>query len=117
MGVETPTRLKNVEGSLDSFTCRWATSDTSSGSFVQVVSAPAGRWAETVAVELRSLPPTGDPRRMRQLRQAASKPLETGADACRFARRLFEISGAQNGAERLVAQTLTSIEKPMVMAQ
>jgi hypothetical protein len=27
VGVETPTKLSNVEGSLDPYTCRWATKD------------------------------------------------------------------------------------------
>ncbi|MDZ5663609.1 hypothetical protein SFC79_17675 [Nocardioides sp. S-58] len=117
MGVETPTRMLDVEGSLDPYTCRWSTSDPSQGSFVQVVSAPAEQWAASVATALASQPPAGDPRRVRQLRRAAAQPIATGADGCRFARRLFRLGGAPDGAPRLVAESLSTTGEPMMMAQ
>jgi hypothetical protein len=118
LGVETPTKLLNVEGSLDPYTCRWATKDYKTVvAFVEAVSAPADEWAVEARNTLASSAAAQDPMRASRLLKAAGKPPRTAADGCRFARVLFEATGAPRGAKRVVGPSAMATGAPMMMAQ
>lgn len=116
LGVATPTRLTNVEGSLDPYTCRWATEDYETvAAFVQVTSVPADTWAEEIQATLTTNPMAQDALSP-QLLKAANSPLRTKADGCRFARVLFRSGGAPSGSERVVAPSTLGTGKPAMVA-
>lgn len=118
VGVETPTKLLNVEGSLDDYTCRWATKDTTATIFVQAVSAPADEWLDEIrAAATPQALGGGDPKRARQLLKALSEPVSTPEDGCRVARLVFAMSGVSDKAERIVRPSTSSNGTPAMMAQ
>ena len=112
LGMEAGTRMLNVEGSLDRFTCRYANTDVPEGAYVQVVSAPADAWAGEIA----AAPSNGNPQAQALIRAARA----AGADpeqACRVALDLYRTGGARPGADRLVQASTSSTGNPMVMGQ
>lgn len=117
VGVETPTKLLNIEGSLDEYTCRWATKDTSATIFVQAVSAPADEWLDEVRAAATPQALGADPKRARQVLEALSEPSSTPEDACRVARLIFQMSGASDRAKRIVSPMASGDGTPAMLAQ
>lgn len=117
VGVETPTKLLNVEGSLDKYTCRWATKDTTATIFVQAVSAPADEWVHEIRAAAAPEALGGDPKRARQVLKVLSEPISTPEDGCRVARWLFQMSGVSDKAKRIVNASASSNGTPAMVAQ
>jgi len=118
LSTDTPKKLSNVEGALDSYTCRWATEDFRTvPAFVEAVSAPADKWATHARSALPSLLARSDANTASRLRKAADNAT-TSADGCRFAKLLFQATGARQGSNRLVAPVATSVTgAPAMLAQ
>lgn len=118
VGAETPTKLLDVEGALDDYTCRWATQDYKTDTlFVQAVSAPADEWAHEVKTTGPQVAAGAAPQRARRILKALSQPIGSPEDGCRLARFLFQMSGAADKAERFVSPSATSNGTPMMVAQ
>jgi hypothetical protein len=117
VGVETPTQLLNVEGSLDKYTCRWATKDTTATIFVQAVSAPADEWLDEVRAAATPQALGSDPKRARHVLKALSEPSSTPEDACRIAQLFFQMGGASDSAQRIVSPSTSVTGTPAMLAQ
>jgi hypothetical protein len=116
IGVATPVRLLNVEGALDPYTCRWAVRRYRTvTAFVEVMAAPADAWAVEMRGQLALT--SMDLGQKARLLDLLRKPDVTRAAGCRFARALFEMSGALRGAERTVTRSTAAGGTPSVSAQ
>lgn len=117
LGIDTPKKLLNVEGSLDPYTCRWATEDRTVPAYVEAVAAPADKWADQAKGALPSGLAGTDGKAANRFRKAAERGV-TAADGCRFARLLFQATGAPRGASRVVAPVESDVTgAPAMLAQ
>lgn len=102
LGRPTPYEIKNVEGALDPYTCRWAIQSARNAPYLEVIAAPADAWAK----DLRSHLSDGAVRP--SIRPQVAKLLAAGtitpAVGCRVARMIFEADGAPHGVVRTVTK-------------
>ncbi len=115
VGVATPVKVTEIEGTLSPYTCRWTSRDFSATTtFVDIAAVPADTWA--VEASKRLLQDSIGAERASQLMAMLDKDV-TPEEGCRFAQAYFAAKGSPTSAVRMVARTTSFGSIPAMKAE